>query len=308
MSKQLKADAMLFLVTFLWGISYYLMDVSMKELEPFTLNANRFLIAFVVAVVLAFPKLRNVSFETIKYSFVIGTILVFVYLGATFGVKYTSLSNAGFLCALSVVFTPIFGYVLFKIRPERKLIFVVIMCLIGIGLLSLDENLKVALGDFFCLICAVAYAFDLLITERAVRRPKVNAFQLGVFQLGFAGMWQLLLAFILEEPALPKSKEVWVSVLFLAVFCTGVSFIVQAIAQQYTTATHVGIIFTLEPVFAGLVAFFLAHEILLPRAYFGAVLLILGCFIMEIRINPESYIMKKLFYRNRKEKDYVRHS
>ncbi|MFA5638327.1 MAG: DMT family transporter [Anaerovoracaceae bacterium] len=303
MTKQLKADIMLFIITFLWGISYYLMDVSMRELSPFTLNANRFIIAFLVAVILAFPKLKGVSFETIKYSFFVGTILVFVYLGATYGVKYTSLSNAGFLCALSVVFTPIFGYAIFKIKPERKLVFVVIMCLIGIGLLSLDKNLKPALGDFFCLICAVAYAFDLLITEKAVRKPEVNAFQLGVFQLGFSGLWQLLLAFILEEPALPKSKSVWMSVLFLAVFCTGVSFVVQAIAQQYTTATHVGIIFTLEPVFAGLVAFFLAHEILLPRAYFGAVLLIAGCFIMEIKVNPETKIFKKLLYKKRKEKN-----
>ncbi|MEG0392627.1 MAG: EamA family transporter [Anaerovoracaceae bacterium] len=53
-------------------------------------------------------------------------------------------------------------------------------------------------------------------------------------------------------------------------------------AQQYTTATHVGVIFTLEPVFAGMVAFFLAGEVLLPRAYAGAVLLLVGLFVMEI--------------------------
>lgn len=64
--------------------------------------------------------------------------------------------------------------------------------------------------------------------------------------------------------------------------CTGVAFIVQAIAQQYTSAAHVGIIFALEPVFAGIVAFIFAHEVLLPRAYFGALLMIAGLFIMEI--------------------------
>ncbi len=277
---------MLLLVTFAWGISYYLMDVSLVELDPFTLNAHRFLIAFFVAVVLAFPKLRGVNRETLKYSFYIGTILVVVYIGATFGVMYTSLSNAGFLCALSVVFTPVLGYFIFRIVPSKKLKIVVVMCVIGIGLLTLDRDLKPAVGDLLCILCAVAYAFDLLVTERAVKKPEVNAFQLGVFQLGFNGLWQLGLAFLLEEPVMPSSGRVWGSVLFLAVFCTGLAFIVQAVAQQYTSANHVGVIFTLEPVFAGFVAFYFAREILLPRAYFGAILLIAGCFIMELPWNP----------------------
>ena len=292
MTKQLKADLMLILVTFAWGISYYLMDLSLKDLGPFTLNSHRFLIAFFIALIIAFPKLRSVNKETIWYSFVIGTILVVVYIGATFGVLYTSLSNVGFLCALSVVFTPIIGYLIFKIVPSKKLRVVVVMCLVGIGLLTLDSQLRPAPGDFLCILCAFAYAFDLLITERAVKKPTVNAFQLGVFQLGFTGVWQLILALIFEEPHLPTTPTVWGSVLFLAIFCTGVAFIVQAVAQQYTTANHVGVIFTLEPVFAGFVAFFFAGEVLLPRAYLGALLLISSCFIMEINLKPRKSKLK----------------
>ena len=56
MTQQIKADLMLLLVTFAWGISYYLMDLSLEELGPFTLNAHRFLIAFVVAVIFDIPK------------------------------------------------------------------------------------------------------------------------------------------------------------------------------------------------------------------------------------------------------------
>lgn len=290
MTKQLKADLMLILVTFAWGVSYYLMDVSLGDMDPFTLNAHRFLIAFFIAIIFTFPKLRSINRETLWYSFVIGTILVFVYIGATFGVLYTSLSNVGFLCALSVVFTPILGYYIFGIVPSKKLRLVVVLCIVGIGLLTLDDQLKVAVGDLLCILCAFAYAFDLLITERAVKKPGVNAFQLGVFQLGFTGVWQLLLAFIFEEPHLPTNTTVWASVLFLAIFCTGIAFIVQTVAQQYTTANHVGVIFTLEPVFAGFVAFFIAGEVLLPRAYVGALLLISGCFIMEINFKSKRRI------------------
>ena len=107
MNKQLKADMMLVMVTLCWGISYYLMDLALTDLDPFTLNALRFLGAFAVAGLLSFKKVKTVNRTTLKYSLLVGAALVFVYIGATFGVKYTTLSNSGFLCALTVVFTPL---------------------------------------------------------------------------------------------------------------------------------------------------------------------------------------------------------
>lgn len=284
MSKQVKADLLLVIVTLCWGVSYYMMDICLLEMGTFNLNAFRFLGAFIVAAVFTFPKLKDVNKITIKYSLFVGISLVFVYMGATFGVKYTSLSNSGFLCALTVVFTPILAFFIKKQKLDKKIVTVVIVCLIGIALMSLNEQLKPALGDIFCLMCAFAYAVDLLITETAVNKEEVNAFQLGVFQLGFTGVFMLILSFIFEDPCLPSSSAGWISAIFLAVFCTGVAFIVQAIAQQYTTASHVGVIFTLEPVFAGIVAFVLAGEVLLPRAYFGATLLVVSLLIMEIDV------------------------
>lgn len=281
MTKQVQADIMLVLVTLCWGVSYYLTDLSLTDLSPFTLNAFRFLGAFLIASVFMFPKLKNVNKTTLKYSVFVAIALVFVYMGSTFGVMYTSLSNSGFLCALTVVFTPIFAFLFKKQIPDKKLAIVLVMAVVGIGLLTLNEKLKPALGDIFSIMCAVTYAADLLITETAVAKEEVNAFQLGVFQLGFTGLFNLILAFVLEKPHFPGSGKIWGTVLFLTIFCTGIAFIVQAVAQQYTSASHVGVIFTLEPVFAGIVAFFLAGEILLPRAYAGAALLIISLFVME---------------------------
>jgi drug/metabolite transporter (DMT)-like permease len=282
MTNQVKADLMLLTVTLFWGVSYWLMDISLEEVEPFMLSALRFLLAFLIAAAPGFPRLKTVDKTTLKYSALIGAVLTVVYLGATFGVKYTLLSNAGFLCGLTVVFTPILAFFFLKQRPQRKLALVVVMSLAGIGLLSLNADFRPAPGDIFCLIAALAYAVDLLLTEVAVVRKGVNAFQLGVFQLGFTGVFSLLLSLPLETPALPHSAKAWSAVLFLAVFCTGAAFIVQAMAQQYTSASHVGVIFALEPVFAGFVAFFLAGEVLAPRAYAGAALLVAGLFVMEL--------------------------
>lgn len=286
MSRQLKADGMLVIVTLCWGVSYYLIDISLEEMDPFTLNSYRFLGAFLIAALVSWKKLINVSKTTLKYSLVIGLALVFVYIGATFGVKYTTLSNSGFLCALTVVFTPILELLVLKKKPAKKLTFVVALCLIGIALLTLGEDFSINManlkGDLLCIMCAFAYAIDLLMTEKAVSHEKVDAYQLGVFSLGVTGVFNLILSFILETPVLPQSSNIWVAVIFLSVFCTGVAFVIQPIAQQYTTASHVGVIFSLEPVFAAIVAIIFAHELLIPRAYFGAFLMFASIIIMEL--------------------------
>lgn len=294
MTKQIKADLMLLMVALFWGVSYWLMDVSLAETGPFTLNALRFMIAFLIAVALTFPKLKTVNKKTLKFSAIIGVALFFVYVGATFGVQHTSLSNAGFLCALTVVITPILAFFVLKQKPGKKLAVAIIMCLVGIALLTLNESFRPAAGDILCILAATAYAVDLLLTEIAVTDEEVNAYQLGVFQLGFAGLLHLLFSFFAETATLPQTPGVWAAVLFLSVFCTGAAFVIQALAQQYTSASHVGVIFSLEPVFAGIVAFFLAGEVLLPRAYAGAALMAAGFFIMESDLNQFATGFRKI--------------
>ena len=140
-------------------------------------------------------------------------------------------------------------------------------------------------------MCAFAYAIDLLLTEKAVSHEEVDAYQLGVFQLGVTGVCNLIMAFITEQPHLPSTPSIWGAVLFLAIFCTGVAFVVQPVAQQYTTAAHTGVIFALEPVFAAVVAVIFAHEILTLKSYFGAFLMVLSIFVMEIDFGS---LMKKI--------------
>ena len=154
MHTQLKADLMLVLVTFFWGISYLLTDLALTEVGVFSLNAIRFLLAFVVGGLCFLPRLRHPSAATLKTALATGAALFCVYTATTFGVKYTSLSNAGFLCALPVVFTPLLDFLFFRRRPSRKLALVLVMAVTGIALLTLSDDLRPALGDVLCILCA----------------------------------------------------------------------------------------------------------------------------------------------------------
>ena len=77
---QVKADVMLMLVTLGWGVSYFMMDLCLEEIDPLTLNAFRFLGAFAVAWIISAKKAIHVSRMTLKYAFLVSLVLVVVYL------------------------------------------------------------------------------------------------------------------------------------------------------------------------------------------------------------------------------------
>lgn len=282
MSKQRKADLLLVMVTAFWGTSYYLTDLCLQDLPPMCLNAFRFLSAFLVLGIVFHKNLRSLNRVTLRYSLLIGTALTGTYVFYGYGVSLTSLSNAGFICALPVVITPVFAFIINRTRPSRKLLLCLLMCAAGLGLLTLNDQLRPALGDIICLGVPVCYAIDLLLTEKAVQQSGVDALGLGVCQLGVVGVITLAMSLFLEKPHLPTTSVTWSSALFLGLICTGVAFVIQSVQQQYTTASHVGLIFTLEPVFAAVVAYYLADEVLNPRSYVGMALMLLSLVVMEV--------------------------
>lgn len=285
MRQQRKADMMLLLATAFWGISNCLIAICLEDLQPLTLNAFRFLSAFAVLGAVFHKRVFRASRETRRYSVFIGLSLVAIYLGATYGVLYTSVSNAGFIGAMTVLFTPLFEFLIYRKRPERRFGFALAVCVAGMALLTLNEALRPAPGDIICLLVPTFYAVDLMATEKAVARPEVDPVALGVLQTAVVGLVMLALSLALETPGLPRSPKVWAAVLFLGVVCSGVCFVIQSVEQQFTTASHASLIFTLEPVFSAVFAFFLLRERLTARGYLGAALMLTSLFIMELDIS-----------------------
>ena len=269
------------MVTAFWGVSYFLMDLCLTDMQPLTLNAFRFLVAFVLLSAVFFKRMCPVSRITWRYSLLVGAFLTVVYMCCTYGVLYTSISNAGFICALPVVTTPVLGFLINRKKPDRRMLISLLLCTVGLALLTLNEAFRPALGDVICSGTALFYALDLLFTEKAVNLPDVDPLQMGILELGVVGVIMLVLSMFLERPHLPSTPAIWASALFLALFCTGFAFVVQTVQQQYTSASHVGLIFTLEPLFSAIVAYFWADEVLAPRGYVGAILMMSSLIIME---------------------------
>ena len=284
LSNQKKADIALIMVTIFWGASYVLADYALTVLHPFKLSAIRFTIAFVITAIAFRKQMKNISKTTLVYAFIIGAFLAGVYAFTNFGMLHTSLTNVGFIVALPVVFTPLINFFFRKMVPSRKLIFVLILATIGMALMTLDQKFVPAFGDILCLIAAILYAADIVLTEVAVQKEEVDALQLGIFILGSVALLMNIVSLFFGESQKIATPEMWFVIFFLSIFSTAFAFIVQTLAQQYTTSTHVGLIFTLEPIFAAAAAYFVMGEILLPRAYMGAILMLVAVLWSEMDI------------------------
>ncbi|SOC06487.1 EamA-like transporter family protein [Ureibacillus xyleni] len=257
------------------------MKMGLDSFEGFNLVALRFGIAFILAGALFYKRLIQMNFKTFFYGFILGTLLFLVMSTVTFGLNFTSVSNAGFLFSLSVVFVPMLLALFFKIKPEKKVIFGVGIALLGIALLTLNHHLTINSGDYLIILGAIFYATQIIFTDKFTKN--VDSITLGILQLGVAGVWGLVFSFLFEEPHLPSTTEAWVSIMALSVLCSAIGFIGQAVAQKHTTPTHTGLIFSLEPVFAALFAFLFIGEILPAKGYVGAILIMLGVLIAQFK-------------------------
>jgi len=286
-NRQHLGDLLVGVAMALWGTSYYFSDRALAGLMPFTLTSLRFTGAFVILVIVLFPKLRRPSKTTIFFSVMIGLVLLYIYSFSNYGLLNTSVSNAGFLSNLAVIITPVISTVFLGKKPEKKVLVAIILCGIGVMFLTLSDKFVPRFGDILCLLCSLGCATHLLLTDRAVNDPRTDAVQIGVFQIGFCALFTTVAALLFERPAvgllqLPDRGDVWIALVLLIVFCTAIPFVLQPVAQRWTGAMRAGVIFSMEPLVAGIAGFFLAHEILMPRAYLGAGILIFSLLYMEL--------------------------
>ncbi|MGG4345613.1 DMT family transporter [Paenibacillus lautus] len=280
--KPLKADLMILFITICWGSSYLFMKVGLDSLGEFNLIALRFGLAFILAGLIFFPRLRQVNVKTIRYAMLLGFILFIMFTALTFGLKTTTTSNAGFLISLTVVFVPLLHTFLFKKKIENKVIVSILLALTGIALLTIQLPFSFKIGDLFCIAAALCYALHINMVSTAAQ--KVDTLNLGILQLGFTGLYAFISSLLFETPVWPSTTHSWIAVLVLSVVCTAVGFIFQTIAQKYTTATRTGLVFSLEPVFAALVGFWFAHEIMNANQYWGAALVFLSVVLSSVNV------------------------
>jgi drug/metabolite transporter (DMT)-like permease len=265
-------------VTAVWGSTFVLVRDAVAQIPPFAFIAYRFLAAALLLAALR-PRLAAVGSPELAAGAAAGLALFAGYGLQTVGLQYTTASNAGFITGLSVVLTPLLAGLVLRQPPGRWPVAGVVLAAAGLGLLSL-QALEVRRGDALVLGCAVAFATHILLLGRYA--PRLSTYRLAIVQLATAGLAGLAWAGVAGDLVVPGSAEVWVALAITSVAASAAAFLIQTRAQREVSPTRTAVIFTMEPVFAGLFGFLLAGERLSARGWLGAALILAGMLVAEL--------------------------
>jgi len=280
--KPIQADLALIFITFVWGSTFVLVKESLALASPVLFVAMRFWIAATITGVLMPEQVRRVSGKSLGQGLVLSVALLGGFVLQTLGLRDTNPSYSAFITSLSVLLVPLLGFLIFRHRPRLQTLAGIMLATLGLFLLLTHlAELNLKTGEFITLICAILFAFHIIFLGKFVLITDYR--QLMFVQMAGAAVLCTLMIPIFETPFV-----IWNASFSLALFITGVlattiAFYVQAWAQRYTGPNHAALIFSLEPFFATLFAYWILGQVLTLREWVGGVLVLTGILVSEIR-------------------------
>ena len=293
---QRKATFMLIFVAFVWGSEFTLIDLAMDIIPVHTFNAVRFTLAGLALIPLLILSSEKIPKELMRpillKGSILGLLLYIAFYAQTAGLKFTTVSNAGFITGLASPLVPVLGLLLFRTKVSLPICLGVIFATVGLYLLTVGDKLTFSRGDSLVLVCAFAFAIHMLLTGRFVNTLPV--IPLTIVQLFAVGIYSTVSTVISPEPAFylienqPLSWQeslfspiVLSAILIAGIIGTAYAYWAQSACQKILPDYKVALIFTLEPIFACLTAAIFLNEKLGIIGLIGAACILLGILIAE---------------------------
>jgi drug/metabolite transporter (DMT)-like permease len=300
-TRSLKPEPVLVGVTLLWGSTFIITKDIVRDAPPLTYLVFRFGLA---ALLLSAIYWRHEGWRDrrlIVDGALLGLLNSLGLILQVFGQVYTTASKSAFITSLNTPLVPIVALLLYRTRPSRSQLVAVLLATLGLMLLTYPEGgARWNAGDLLTVGCALFYAFT--IVQIARRAPRHDARPLTAVQLVAAALTfsiallivqlhiKIVPAHQLPDYARLQARPLHVSPrlvaegLYMALFCTVLTFGLQTWAMARMAATHAAIIFALEPVFATAFAVGIEGSAEWPgaRGGTGAVLVMLAVAASEL--------------------------
>jgi drug/metabolite transporter (DMT)-like permease len=279
-------DLSLFSITLVWGATFVLVKQALADVSTLLFLTLRFAAATLILAIIFRKEFRAANrSSSIRGGAIAGLFLFSGYVLQTFGLKYTSASNAGFITALYIPLVPLISGVIYRKPPPVSELLGVATAFVGLALMTVRKDLlDIGFGDMLVAACALAYAFHIVVLGRFAASGSSGL--LTVTQIG-TGMLLGAGTFWWAEPVhIAWSGTVWIALAVTSVLATALAFFVQTWAQRWISPTRTAVISSMEPVFAWATSYLLAGEVLSRRGILGAGLILAGILLVELRPFP----------------------
>ncbi len=284
----MKNNVLLVLTALIWGCAFVAQSVGMDYVGPFTFNMARFLIGAIVLlpVIWFMDRQRKTGAEKgagqktlIIGGICCGTALAVASTLQQWGILFTTVGKAGFITAMYIVIVPLLGvFIGKKVRP--LIIGCVAIAVVGFYFLCMTESLRLGLGDFLVLLCAIAFSIHILVIDHF--SPKVDGVKMSAIQFLTAAIISAVPTLLWEQPVFTEILQAWQPVLYAGVMSCGVAYTLQIIAQKNADPTVASLLLSLESVFSVLAGWVLLGQGLSLKEMFGCVLIFCAIILAQL--------------------------
>ncbi len=287
-NKVIRADLIMLLAAAIWGFAFVAQREGMETMGPFLFNAARFFIGSAVLFPLVWYLSKKNKTPTNKETstkklLIAGTIAgLFLFLASSFqqvGIQYTTAGKAGFITGLYIFFVPLIG-IFFGQRTGSGTWLGAFIAVIGLYLLSINDDFSIARGDLLQLICAVFFAAHILVVGYVAKR--MDPLKLSLIQYVVSGVLSVFIAIAIEVITWQMIVDTAIPLLYAGVMSIGVGYTLQVVAQQHAKSSHAAIILGLEGAFAVLGGWLILDENLSTRGLIGCGLMLSGMFLSQL--------------------------
>lgn len=280
--KKLAKPALL-LATIIWGSSFVVMKGTLDTFPVFTLLAVRFTVAAALLAVVFWKRWRQMNRSHLLRGVIMGTLLFTAYVTQTYGLTGTTPGKNAFLTAGYCVIVPFLYWVSFKHRPDKYNIAAALVCIAGIGCVSLTGDFSISWGDALTLVGSFFYAAHILAVARSAKGHDI--FLLTILQFATAAVLATIGTLLVDPPIAAPSADALLGLGYLAVFCTAGALLLQNIGQKYTEPAQASVLLTLESVFGIICSIIFYHERPTGLNYLGFALIFCAVIISETKLS-----------------------
>lgn len=271
---------MLLAITIIWGMTFAIIKDVLKFVSPVYFIFWRFAIATLVVYIVFAKKINHDRGRALVPGMIVGLCIFLGFLTQTLGLGLTTANKSAFITATYVIMVPFLSFFFERKKITRWASYGSVLGFLGLYFLARPGFGEINTGDVLTLLCALAFGFQIVLTNIYTRRHDGTV--LLFYELLMTCGLSLVASRIWGGWRLSVNRQVVVSILYVATLATAFNIYVQNRFQKHVTSVKAAIIYTTEPIFAAVFAFFLIGEVPTVALVVGGSIIIAGLAVSEI--------------------------
>ena len=293
-NKTALAYIMIITVLFMWGIAPTLQKSLNDRYSAGLRNVVTMGISAIALFLICLKKIKKINASYFKVAVPTGVFMSIASLIQKIGLLYTTPAKYAFLENLSCVVVPLILFIVIKKKPSLLTIISCILCLVGSFILGGNfgqaGGFSLGIGEILCALAGVFYGVNIAFTGIKIKKFDTSLYlfiQLTTATIvGF--LCTLFLAYVpINGTVIEPIKFSWdidglLLLLFFALVCTVLCWLLRTKAMKYVNPTAVSVIMPFSSVIASVFSIVVGMDVISYELAIGGLIVLVAAILSSV--------------------------